>query len=1061
MKNLPTYLTSIFSLLAFLPFGLGATMSVADKPLVAASSNCRYLAYDACDFAPNQALHNSAGGSGWASNWQVQDNNTSLPGYQAMASSSSLTYADLQTIGNRIGGGINYLAAGRRLQTGIDGPFADYVTEQEDAIGAATNGQVLWASVLMNKTQDNDTDISAYFHSDNLGWCFNCTQNRIGMGYYGAESNVNGQRKWGLLLGNTVINTDVNVQLGQTALLVLKLSFQAGSTAIELFVNPNQIGGSAPASPSLAYNSPEPLLIRSFAYYGGSDPGNSQLDEIRLGTSYACVTPNANTVVLAPPVAAFTLLGASSGVAPFTVEVDASASYSPQGGALTYSWDFGDGGPLQSGIAASYTYPSGLGTRTITLTITDADNQQAASQQSIRLLDENGNFPCQVSVTSLAQADCSGQGGHIRINTEGQPTSFSLRNADNGLLDPSNFNQYTQLEAGAYTLSAEGQDGCLSEYPLHIRVDSSRCEGWQPSECAMQIGTNLTGMADWTSHRAFRNFLKNTRPEPIPYTDDCFCWSVGEGILDEVSFDANRYPTHLPQMTSEGMVRLRYFVSADGQNMRPNEDYVLLYEGVGEISLHGTISNEVSSPGRIQFTLGGDGTFWFQLLQSQQGKPVHNIRILRPEDEFADLESEPFYSVFLEKIAPFQHLRFMDWMHTNNNPVVHWEDRTPLGRYSYGNAEGVPYELIIQLANQLKKDIWICVPHAANDDYIAQMAALFKEQLDPELDIYLEYSNEVWNWIFDQAHYNNENRPTGLNYGRAYARKAKNVFDIWQEVYGEDQARLKRVIGIQAGFNYLNEQILAELDPSDWDYGSPTHYFGLDHEETGSPRLDLLGSNATVDDVMDNALHHFNDFKDLVKQDYRNIQVYGKKVITYEGGQHFVGNVFGIPYDYQESMWAAQNSDRMYELYSMVLDTIKGWGCRLATNYSLAAVQESIFGSWGVLDDIDVLPPYAVTAKKYQVHLDKLPPENCSEAPSSLQPMPPASPLLLFPNPVGEQPLQLAYEGPAEAIHVYNITGGWVKSGYGRSISLADLPAGIYLIRCGHRVGKALKMGGW
>ncbi|MBK6498728.1 MAG: hypothetical protein IPG00_11450 [Saprospiraceae bacterium] len=67
----------------------------------------------------------------------------------------------------------------------------------------------------------------------------------------------------------------------------------------------------------------------------------------------------------------------------------------------------------------------------------------------------------------------------------------------------------------------------------------------------------------------------------------------------------------------------------------------------------------------------------------------------------------------------------------------------------------------------------------------------------------------------------------------------------------------------------------------------------------------------------------------------------------------------------------------MYNMYDMIHDTIRSWGNELATNFSLASVQESVYGSWGVIPDIDVQPPYMTTAKKYQALLDNLPPAAC------------------------------------------------------------------------------------
>jgi PKD repeat protein len=280
---------------------------------------------------------------------------------------------------------------------------------------------------------------------------------------------------------------------------------------------------------------------------------------------------------------------------------------------------------------------------------------------------------------------------------------------------------------------------------------------------------------------------------------------------------------------------------------------------------------------------------------------------------------------------------------------------------------------MIQLANLTQKDVWICVPHAADDQYIEQMAQLFKSQLDPKLKVYLEYSNEVWNWIFQQAHYNDQNRPNNLSYPRAYAEKAKRVFRIWHNVYGSDKNRVKRVLGIQTLYNSLNEQILAQLPQNEWDFGAPTFYIGLDHSNTGNP---VLNQGSTTQDILNNARNAWLLNNAGIKQDYNQIKMFGKGIIAYEGGQHFVGNVFGIPYDYQQAMWDAQKAPEMYQLYDQVLDSIRNWGCQLAGNFSLASEQESVYGSWGVMSDIDVAPPYMQSAPKYQALLDN----NCDKS---------------------------------------------------------------------------------
>lgn len=60
-----------------------------------------------------------------------------------------------------------------------------------------------------------------------------------------------------------------------------------------------------------------------------------------------------------------------------TVNVDASASSNPQGGALTYAWDFGDGGTA-TGVTASHTYTA-TGTWTIKLTVANSEASAVAT----------------------------------------------------------------------------------------------------------------------------------------------------------------------------------------------------------------------------------------------------------------------------------------------------------------------------------------------------------------------------------------------------------------------------------------------------------------------------------------------------------------------------------------------------------------------------------------------------------------------------------------------------------------------------------------------------------
>ena len=70
--------------------------------------------------------------------------------------------------------------------------------------------------------------------------------------------------------------------------------------------------------------------------------------------------------------------------------------------------------------------------------------------------------------------------------------------------------------------------------------------------------------------------------------------------------------------------------------------------------------------------------------------------------------------------------------------------------FTSAGPNGVSYEDCIELANEAHKDMWINIPALATTDYVQQLAQLIHTKLDPGLKVYVEYSNETWNWAFGE-----------------------------------------------------------------------------------------------------------------------------------------------------------------------------------------------------------------------------------------------------------------------------------------------------------------------
>ena len=95
----------------------------------------------------------------------------------------------------------------------------------------------------------------------------------------------------------------------------------------------------------------------------------------------------------------------------------------------------------------------------------------------------------------------------------------------------------------------------------------------------------------------------------------------------------------------------------------------------------------------------------------------------------------------------------MDWMHTNSDYLAPWPQRTKPNQDTQARPGGVALEYIVQLCNQLGTAPWINVHHLADDEYVRNLAGFLKSELRPDVTIYVEHSNEVWNGAFPQGKY--------------------------------------------------------------------------------------------------------------------------------------------------------------------------------------------------------------------------------------------------------------------------------------------------------------------
>ncbi len=468
-------------------------------------------------------------------------------------------------------------------------------------------------------------------------------------------------------------------------------------------------------------------------------------------------------------------------------------------------------------------------------------------------------------------------------------------------------------------------------------------------------GINLSRVCYWSTEFPFKDLFKQSQP-----------W--------QSQIKGKPYGQGPPlNLSSLGWVQwLRAGQAADTLITRTPMDYepgsyVCRYHGKGTLRLHNDATEIHRSPGEILVNVRPSSKGIILTLEKADDlDPIRNIQLV-PCSMEGTAATDPFHPRFLKNWAAFKVIRFMDWMNTNDSPVQHWSQRTLPTMQTQGGRGGVALEYMIRLANTLHADPWFCMPHMADDTYIENFAQMVKQTLDPTLNIYIEYSNEVWNEQFMQAGYC---RKQGLSLGLSsdpvkagiyyYTHRSLDIFNIWEAQFKGTQ-RLVRVLSSQFANPWISRQILEYLNAGHRvDALAVAPYFG---SAWGDPDKSPSAIEMTLDQLFDACEKEIERNHERVAIHARMAAAHGLDLVAYEGGQHLVGNRGTQNNEMLTAVFHAMNRDpRMKPLY---LKDLHGWhragGGVFVTFASTGAYDK--WGSWGLLEQATQVHD---TAPKYQ-----------------------------------------------------------------------------------------------
>ena len=529
------------------------------------------------------------------------------------------------------------------------------------------------------------------------------------------------------------------------------------------------------------------------------------------------------------------------------------------------------------------------------------------------------------------------------------------------------------------------------------------------------LAMGLSGINDWSTQHPFIDVMKTARPW-IGHLQGQWGGMDAAELEAQGFLDTDGWPLRVPE-TVDGLEAL-ILTDQPPHSTFLTGQYRLRYTGEGVIALSGRAQNIRAEPGEIWFEYTpGDGPVGIVLSETDPkgtGNYIREISVVREVHIELFEVGAIFNPDWIAVVEDLRSVRFMDWMFTNGATVDTWESRPKPTDYTYA-WRGSPVEVMVALANQTGADPWFNMPHIATDTYMRQFAVYVQANLEPGLKAYVEYSNELWNLLFPQAGWAQEQArgrwgaSAGDDAWLQYSgMRAAEMAAIWAEVFGaEADDRLIRVIATHTGWPGFEESLLEaplwmaetprpQAPPSAYfDAYAVTGYFG---HEYGSERLSEvlrwiaqskdkavaaasklgLSSAAKMDYV---AAHKFDLatvelVEDLKRQGLSELltelwpyhakvaATYGFDLVMYEGGTHIVG------------LEEATNNDELTEFFNhlnytpevadIYRDALAGWRRAGGTMFNafVDVASASKWGSWGAMRNLqDENPRFAALAE--------------------------------------------------------------------------------------------------
>jgi hypothetical protein len=353
-----------------------------------------------------------------------------------------------------------------------------------------------------------------------------------------------------------------------------------------------------------------------------------------------------------------------------------------------------------------------------------------------------------------------------------------------------------------------------------------------------------------------------------------------------------------------------------------------------------------------------------------QGTGLANFRMLRPGYDLSSTKT--FTDEFIAALTSirFSTIRFMNFSMTNGCDPDYpartvWskrkrkEDASQSRISPLGKTDGGAWEYVIELCNLVKMDAWINIPVSADSGYVVEVAKLFKANLDPDRNLYVESSNEVWNTApgFEQSLYNQaQARALGIGEQANHARRTVELSGLFAQVFGAGAINHQVRVVLCSHKPMLKWWVMPMLDTIAKTYGTPKSviyaiacqtYFGGGIDAGESVAKILTDCRDDIEVQIDEA----GETNEAGRKQWVKLAADSGLVggfCSYEGGpDHGGGSTTNIA-----NRIMAERDDGMGAVWTYNFDdAFFSTGGNLAMQFTLSSAYTR-YGCWGLTEDI-------------------------------------------------------------------------------------------------------------